>query len=169
MQKMQVAALGLDADLGQAVLLLREDGAPRRVLPVSVGMAEAVAIGRECRLVRVPRPPTHQLIGDVVRALGHRLDEVRITELRGGVFFAELVLDEQATVSSRVSDAVALAVHLDVPIFAADAVLAQAALAEVTVTRTDDSIPLSSAEQAAELERLRRLLETASPEDFGAG
>jgi bifunctional DNase/RNase len=165
MQKMQVAGIGLDAARGQAVLLLQESEDPHRVLPVWVGLPEAVAIDRESRHQPAPRPPTHQLIGDVVRAFGRRLDEVRITELRGGVFFAELALDHQATVSARVSDAVALAVHLDVPIYAAEAVLDEAAHDVPTDVAEKSDVP-SEAEQADEIERFRRLLDTASPEDF---
>jgi bifunctional DNase/RNase len=165
MQRMKVAGIGLDTARGQAVLLLQESEQPGRVLPVWVGLPEAVAIDRESRHQHAPRPPTHQLIGDVVRALGRRLDEVRITELRGGVFFAELALDQHATVSARVSDAVALAVHLDVPIYAADAVLDEAAH-DVPVDATEQPDARSEAEQAEEVERFRRLLDTASPEDF---
>jgi bifunctional DNase/RNase len=165
MQKMQVAGIGLDAARGQAVLLLQESEDPRRVLPVWVGLPEAVAIDRESRHEPAPRPPTHRLIGDVVRAFGRRLDEVRITELRGGVFFAELALDHHATVSARVSDAVALAVHLDVPIYAAEAVLDEAAH-DVPVAVTEQPDVPSEADHADEVEEFRRLLDSASPEDF---
>jgi uncharacterized protein len=160
MQRMQVAGIGLDTARGQAVLLLQEFEKPRRVLPVWVGLPEAVAIDRESRHERAPRPPTHQLIGDVVRALGRRLDEVRITELRGGVFFAELALDRHATVSARVSDAVALAVHLDVPIYAAEAVLDEAAAPQVEAEVEEE-------QQEEIVDQFREFIDQVNPEDFG--
>jgi hypothetical protein len=70
---------------------------------------------------------THQLIGDVIDAFGRHLQQVRITEVRGHIFYAELILDRNTRVSARVSDAIALALHLGAPIHAEDTVLDAAA------------------------------------------
>jgi len=88
---------------------------------------------------------------------------VRITEVRDNIFYAELVLDRNTRVSARVSDAIALALHLGVPIHAEDTVLDAAAVAS-TVFRAqgDDRTP-------DEVEEFRRFLDTASPEDFDPG
>ncbi|MHA6618585.1 bifunctional nuclease family protein [Pseudonocardia sp. DLS-67] len=169
MQEMRVVALGRDPMAVQPVLLLQETGGRRRVLPVWVGVPEATAIELARRHVELPRPQTHQLILDVVRSLDRRLQLVRITMLRDSVFHAELVFDGEVRVSARVSDAVAMALHVDVPIEAEDAVLDEAAVAEVGMVspaaeedETDGGTPSEE-----ELERFRRFLDNASPEDFG--
>src|SRR5439155_9258063 len=115
----------------QPVLLLQETGGQRRVLPVWVGVPEATAIELARRRVELPRPQTHQLILDVVRSFNRRLQLVRITMLRDSVFHAELVFDGEIRVSARVSDAVAMALHVDVRIEAEDAVLDEAAVTDV--------------------------------------
>lgn len=163
-----MVALGRDPMAVQPVLLLQETGGKRRVLPVWVGMPEATAIELARRRVELPRPQTHRLILDVVRAFHRQLELVRITMLRDSVFHAELVFDGDTRVSARVSDAVAVALHLDVRIEAEDAVLDEAAVAEVAGLATalgeeEDDGPAES----EEVERFRRFLDNASPEDFG--
>jgi hypothetical protein len=103
---------------------------------------------------------THQLIGEVIDAFGRHLEQVRITEVRDNIFYADLVLDQNTRVSARVSDAIALALHLGVPIHAEDTVLDAAAVA-TTAIRTEGDDPTSD-----EFDEFRRFLDTASPEDF---
>ena len=167
MQQMRVVALGRDPMAVQPVLLLQETGGRRRVLPVWVGVPEATAIELARRHVELPRPQTHQLLLQIVEAFDRRLDLVRITMLRDSVFHAELVFDAETRVSARVSDAVAVALHVDVPIEAEDAVLDEAAVAEVVglaeaLADEDEEAP----EESEEVERFRRFLDSASPEDF---
>ncbi len=164
-----MVALGRDPMAVQPVLLLQETGGRRRVLPVWVGVPEATAIELARRHVEQPRPQTHQLILDVVRAFNRRLQLVRITMLRDSVFHAELVFDGDIRVSARVSDAVAIALHVDVRIEAEDAVLDEAAVAEVGVVSAadDDEAPAETPSEQEELEQFRRFLDKASPEDFG--
>ena len=96
---------------------------------------------------------------------------MRITTVRDNIFYAELVFDGDARVSARVSDAVTLALHLGVPIHAEDAVLDEVGLADAEIV--DAGAVASGAteqgpvEAAEEIERFRRFLDTASPEDFG--
>jgi uncharacterized protein len=165
---MRVVALGRDPMAVQPVLLLQEISGQRRVLPVWVGVPEATAIELARRHIELPRPQTHQLIIDVVRAFDRQLQLVRITMLRDSVFHAELVFDGDIRVSARVSDAVAMALHVDVRIEAEDAVLDEAAVAEVGMVGPGDEDE-SPAEPPAEeeVERFRRFLDNASPEDFG--
>jgi bifunctional DNase/RNase len=167
-QEMKVVALGMDPQAAQPVLLLQETTGLHRVLPVWVGASEATAIELARQHVEAPRPQTHQLIVEVVRSLGRRLEQVQITMLRDSVFHAALVLDADTTVSARVSDAVAIALHLGVPIRAEEAVLDEAALPETQVIDTGaaEEAP-SETEQADEVEEFRRFLDSASPEDFG--
>ncbi|WP_051233033.1 bifunctional nuclease family protein [Pseudonocardia asaccharolytica] len=170
---MRVVAVGLDPRESHPVLLLQETAGRHRVLPVCVGLPEATAIELERQHVTTPRPVTHQLIANVISSAGRRLEHVRITELRDSIFHAELVLDEGTRVSARVSDAVTLALHLDVPIQAEEVVLDEAALANAEVIDADALVGESgdtatgAPEQADELEQFRRFLDSASPEDFG--
>jgi bifunctional DNase/RNase len=171
-QEMHVVAIGADSRAALPVLLLQEASARHRVLPVWVGVAEANAIELERHHHISPRPATHQLICRVIGSLGRRLDHVCITEVRDGVFYAQLVFDAETAVSARLSDAVAVALHLDVPIRAVDEVLDQAALAEVEVVDTSPAgdrgdVPSAGPiDENAELEQLRRFLDTATPDDF---
>jgi bifunctional DNase/RNase len=174
---MRVIAVGRDPSGSGPVLLLQETAGEHRVLPVWIGMPEATAIEFERQHVDAPRPLTHQLIAAVIRACGRRLEQVRITMVRDNIFHAELVIDGDTRVSARVSDAVSLALHLDVPIRAEDAVLDQAALAAVELMGTTgegEDVPAGTAaeapvDEAEELEEFRRFLDTASPEDFDKG
>jgi bifunctional DNase/RNase len=114
---------------------------------------EATAIALEQQGVRPARPLTHDLLKDVISALGRELRQVRIIDLQEGTFFAELIFDGDIRVSARPSDSVALALRVGVPIHAEEAVLAEAGLV----------IP---DEQEDEVEKFREFLEQVSPEDF---
>jgi bifunctional DNase/RNase len=161
--EMRVMAVGMESGVSRPVLLLQEAGGSRRLLPVWIGLSEANAITVEQHRISLPRPMTHQLIGDVVNAFGRHVEQVRITEVRDNIFYAELILDQNTRVSARVSDAIALALHLGVPIHAAAAVLDAAAVANTAIraegAEGDDGVP-------DEVEEFRRFLDTASPEDF---
>ncbi len=157
---MRVMAVGVEPGAYRPVLLLQEAGGDHRLLPVWIGIAEANAITVEQQRVSLPRPMTHQLIGEVIDAFGRHLEQVRITEVRDNIFYADLVLDQNTRVSARVSDAIALALHLGVPIHAEDTVLDAAAVAGTALrTEGDDRTP-------REVEEFRRFLDTVSPEDF---
>lgn len=171
MQEVRVIAIGFDPAHSQPLLLLREVIGRRRVLPVWVGAPEASAIELERRGISTPRPTTHRLICSVIEASGRRLDAVCITMVRDSVFHAELLLDNGTTVSARVSDAVALALHVGVPIRSEDAVLEEVGLEDPTLVGVPDEEDDEGAapDQAEEIERFRRFLDEAAPEDFGRG
>src|SRR5215213_8239647 len=158
--EMRVRAVGVEPGTYRPVLLLEEARGDHRLLPVWIGAAEANAITLEQRGISGPRPMTHQLIGHVLTAFGRRLERVRVTEVRDNIFYAELVLDRDTRVSARVSDAIALALHLGIPIHAEDTVLDAAAVANTAIrTEGDDRTP-------DDVEEFRRFLDTTSPEDF---
>ena len=158
MQEMRVLALGLDAERGTPLLLVAETGGRRRAVPLSIGVPEAVAIQLALRGVRPPRPPTHQLIIEVVTALGTRLDHVEITALRDNIFHADLVFADDRRVSARPSDAVALALHAGRPIQAADELLDLVGTTALSVDPDE-----------AEIARFREELDEADPDDFSSG
>lgn len=160
-------AVGIEQGEAQPVLLLREVAGRRRILPVWVGLPEATAIEFERRGTVAVRPMTHQLIGLVISSCGRRLERVRITAVRDSIFHAELVLDRGTTVSARVSDAVSIALHLDVPIEAEDDLLDLVAVTDAQVMDADATG--DEVDEVVELERFRRFLDTAAPEDFDPG
>lgn len=136
----------------QPIVLLRErDG--DRYLPVWIGAAEAAAIAFAQQGVTPPRPLTHDLLRDVITALGHNLSEVRIVELKDNVFYASLIFSDGVQVSSRTSDAIALALRTQSPITVEDAVIDEAG---VVVSEDEDD----------EVERFRAFLDHVSAEDF---
>ncbi|MFI2706783.1 bifunctional nuclease family protein [Nocardioides sp. CER28] len=138
----------------QPLVLLREV-AGERYLPIWIGAVEATAIAFAQQGVVPPRPLTHDLMKDVIGALDAELREVQITEVREGVFFANLVFSTGAEVSARPSDSIALALRTGTRIVCAEAVLDEAGLA----------VP---AEQEDEVERFREFLDHVTPEDFDA-
>jgi bifunctional DNase/RNase len=126
--EMRVKAVGAEPGSSRAVLLQETHGL-HPLLPVWIGAAEATAIAVEQhRVPTPPRPMTHQLIAHVVASFGRRLQQVHVTALRDNIFHAELILDRDTRVSARVSDAIALALHLGIPIHAEGTVLDPAAV-----------------------------------------
>lgn len=144
------------------VVLLRdrEDG---RYLPIWVGAAEATAIAYAQQGIVPPRPLTHDLLRDVLGALGAEVTEVRITALEDGVFYAALVFADGLEVSARPSDAIALALRVDAPIKGAPEVL-EAAGVELP---DEESEPTGETPAEDEVEEFRAFLEQVQPEDFG--
>jgi bifunctional DNase/RNase len=146
---------------------LSESGDATRVLPIMIGPAEAQAIVLGASGVAPPRPLTHDLLLDVLRALGAELLAVEVTELRDGTFFAELVVETAAgieRVSSRPSDGIALAVRVDTPLSVAAEVLESAAVEvehEVQEGFTDEEIESIVGD-------FQEFLATASPADFAS-
>ena len=111
------------------VIELTETGGTR-TFPIVIGLPEAFAIDRRIKGTQIPRPQTHDLLAETIRALGGRLREIRITHLDAGTFYAQLVIDrdgEVIEVDSRPSDAIALGVADGVPILVDESVLAEAA------------------------------------------
>jgi uncharacterized protein len=153
--ELSVVGVRVELPSNQPIVLLREAGGDR-YLPIWIGAVEATAIAFAQQGVVTARPMTHDLLRDVLQSLGATLEAVHITDLREGVFYAELHFDSGALVSARPSDAIALAMRTGSPIFGAEAVLTEAGIA----------IP---DEQEDEVEKFREFLDTISPEDFESG
>jgi bifunctional DNase/RNase len=110
----------------QIIELTEVDG--DRTFPIVIGLPEAFAIERRLKGIEIPRPQTHDLLASVIRHLGASLLKIVINDLIDGTFFARLVLDhegEEMEIDSRPSDAIALGVAENVPIFVAETVLEQ--------------------------------------------
>ncbi|NND85006.1 MAG: bifunctional nuclease family protein [Acidimicrobiia bacterium] len=139
------------------IILLKEQVGGRHV-PIWIGAVEASAIAYALEGVVPERPLTHDLMRDVVESSGASVERVVVTEMRDQVFFADLVLmagGGEVHVSARPSDAIALAVRTDAPIFVATSVLEDAG-----IELKDDDDPED------EIERFREFLEDLTPEDF---
>ena len=114
----------------QRVVILKEKESDR-YLPIWIGPAEADAIAVKLQDVTVPRPLTHDLLRAVIDTLGATISSIVVSELKNDTFYAKIVLSVdggQMEVDSRPSDALALAVRADVPIFADEGVLDKAGI-----------------------------------------
>ncbi len=114
----------------QRVVILKEKLA-KRYLPIWIGPAEADAIAVKLQGVTVPRPLTHDLLSSVIDSLGAGIDSIIVSDLKSDTFYAKIILSvngEQMEIDSRPSDALALAVRTDAPIFVEEAVLDKAGI-----------------------------------------
>jgi bifunctional DNase/RNase len=114
----------------QQIIVLQERGGLRS-LAIAIGIAEAIAIDRRLKGVQVPRPMTHDLMASVIEKLGGELEKIVITDLHDDTFFAMLHIRRDGQVleiDSRPSDAIALGVASETPVYVADHVLDQASL-----------------------------------------
>ena len=127
MIEMRIVGVRVEMPSQQPILMLAENDGPRS-LPILIGSVEATAIAMHLQGVRPARPLTHDLLGNVISALGRTVDEVRVVDFREGTFYGELAFDNGTTVSARPSDAIALAVRIQVPVFVADEVLDEAGI-----------------------------------------
>jgi bifunctional DNase/RNase len=157
---MRLVGVRVELPTNNPIVLLREADGDHRVLPIFIGAVEATAIAFALQGVVTQRPMTHDLMRDLLGELTVAVDRIVITDLREGTFFAEIEMTaggSRHSVSSRPSDAIALAARLGTPIFANEAVLEEAA-----VTVSDDD------EEEVEVERFREFLEGVNPEDFAS-
>ena len=114
----------------QRVVILKEKMA-ERYLPIWIGPAEADAIAVKLQGVNVPRPLTHDLLGLVIDSLGANINSIIVSDLKNDTFYAKLILNTnggEMEVDCRPSDALALAVRVEVPIYAEEAVLDKAGI-----------------------------------------
>ena len=132
MHKIQCEILGLSSSPstgGAYAILLKEREGSRR-LPIIIGAFEAQAIALEIEGIRPPRPLTHDLIKNIIDNLGASVIEVIVDELRENTFFAKIILDVSSMtneIDARPSDAIAIAVRTQSPIYVAEAVMDTAA------------------------------------------
>jgi bifunctional DNase/RNase len=156
--EMHLVGVRVELPTNNPIVLLREAEGEHRVLPIFIGAVEATAIAFALQGVVTQRPMTHDLMRDLLQALAVRVDRIIVTDLREGTFFAEIELSQNGSsqrVSSRPSDAIALAARLGTPIYAEEAVLEEAA---IVVSEED--------EEEEEVEKFRAFLQDVNPEDF---
>ena len=158
---MELVGVRMEVPSSSPIALLREVGGAQRLLPIFIGAPEANAIVFALEEVVTQRPLTHDLFREVLDDLGVSLETVTVTGLNGGVFIAELELnarDGVHTISSRPSDALALAARTGSPIYASEDVLAEAGYLD----DEDEEEPPSE----DVVEQFREFIDSVDPEDF---
>lgn len=172
--EMVVESVRVNLQTYQRVVVLKEKGS-ERYLPIWIGNNEADAIVIQLQNVPVPRPQTHDLLKSVIGELGAKVTRVVVSDLAEDVFYARVHIDvdgKQVEIDSRPSDAIALAVRVQAPIFADETVLDKAAVAldnEQTVTETDRSQEQSEPVREEELKKLsvfREFINTLDLDDL---
>ena len=161
MREMVIYGVSFDMVGKQPIVLLKtRDG--NKFLPIWIGHPEAAAILMKLQGANTPRPMTHDLIDDMLEKLQVECTRVSVTELRENTFYASIQLKidgREVEIDSRPSDALALAVRTQAPIFAHEDVIAESAIEfEHEVEDQEDVV-----------DKFKEFLDNVSPEDFGAG
>ncbi|HZA79360.1 MAG TPA: bifunctional nuclease family protein [Acidimicrobiales bacterium] len=164
MKPVDVLALDLEITSRSPVVLLREQDAPYRVLPIFVGGYEALAIMLALRGMSPPRPLTHDLFVALIDCCDAHVDHVEVTAVHEGTFLAKLALESpsgERSLDSRPSDAIALALRVNAPLFASEAVLDEAGAIISDTTDRDDI--------DEEVSRFGAFLDQVDPAQFKGG
>ncbi|UIJ34037.1 bifunctional nuclease family protein [Allobranchiibius sp. GilTou73] len=152
MRRVDVMGVRVEMPTNKPIVLLRErDG--ELYVPIWIGAPEATAIAYAQQGVAPPRPLTHDLLVNVLSDLGHTLEHVVVTRMEDSIFYAELVVDGDTTISARSSDAIAIALRAGVSIYVADEIFDEVGV----------SVPV---EEDDEVEKFREFLDNVSAEDF---
>jgi bifunctional DNase/RNase len=161
MHEMDIYGVSFDLVGKQPIVLLKtKEG--NRYLPIWIGQPEAAAILMKLQGASTPRPMTHDLVTEILSQLDAHVVRITVTELRENTFFAQVTVQMDGTefdVDSRPSDAIALAIRAEAPIFAADDVIEESAIE----FEGDD---VNEEEMVAEF---KRFLDDVSPEQFALG
>ena len=155
MIELELVGVRVELPHNQPIVLLKERTG-ERFLPIWIGAVEATSIAFALQGVATARPMTHDLMRDLLASLDVSVDRIVVTQLRERTFYAEIQMTqdgESIVVSSRPSDAIALAVRATVPIFADEEVLAEAG---IEIEDDDEQ----------EVEQFKEFLDSVSPEDF---
>jgi len=155
MIEMNLAGVRVELPSNQPIVLLKEESG-ERFLPIWIGAAEAAAIAFALQGIVTPRPMTHDLMKNLLEEIGIEVDRIVITDLKEGTFYAVIQMRQNGSsfeISSRPSDAIALAVRANCPIFADEEVLSEASI-------------LIPNDEEQEVEKFREFLDQVRPEDF---
>jgi bifunctional DNase/RNase len=161
MQEMHIYGVSFDLVGKQPIVLLKTaDG--NRYLPIWIGHPEAAAILMKLEGATTPRPLTHDLFAETLSQLDAQVVRITVTELKENTFYATITVAQEGSeieVDSRPSDAIALAVRAEAPIFAADRVIEESAVEFEGEEVNEEEI----------VDEFRRFLENVSPEEFAVG
>ncbi|HBX43565.1 MAG TPA: hypothetical protein DEH27_07120 [Deltaproteobacteria bacterium] len=153
---MQVIGITIDPVTQSPIVILR-DKENLNTLPIWIGMLEANAIAAGLEHLKLPRPMTHDLFKNLLDQIGVKLLRVEVTDIRDNTYFAALHMEvggNSVVIDSRPSDAIAIAIRMEVPIMVRDAVIEKALRVDATSS------------SGAEKDKWTELLEKMDPEDF---
>ena len=157
MIEMKVMGIALDTRTGSPIVVLH-DIDNRRALPIWIGSAEASSIIRKIENLSVTRPMTHDLIISIIEKTGYKLTKVEINDVEKETYFATIFLedkdDNEIEIDSRPSDAIAVAIRIEAPIFVTANVL------------SNGSVSTDSAKDAVEAEEFKNFVQSIKPSDF---
>ena len=161
LQQMQIYGVSFDMVGKQPIVLLKTVNG-NRFLPIWIGHPEAAAILMKLQGASTPRPMTHDLLSDLLEQVDAKCERVAVTELRDNTFYASITISmngSELEIDSRPSDAIALAVRTQAPIFAADDVIDESSIEfEHEVEDTEEVV-----------EKFKDFLDQVTPEDFAKG
>jgi len=154
---MRVMGIALDTRTGSPIVVLH-DKDNRKALPIWIGSAEASAIIRKIENIKSIRPMTHDLILDIVEKTGYTIDRIEINDVTEQTYYAIIALKDSSNndiyIDSRPSDAIAVAIRADVPIYISSKVLA------------DGSISTDSQKDEEEAAEFKNFIQNIKPSDF---
>ena len=156
MIEMKVMGIALDTRTGSPIVVLH-DLDNRRALPIWIGSAEASAIIRKIEKLSVTRPMTHDLIVDIVKQTGYSVDRVEINDVEKETYYATIFLtngEKEITIDSRPSDAIAVAMRAEAPIFVTANVL------------LNGSVSTDTAKDEEEAQEFKDFIQNIKPSDF---
>lgn len=161
MVPLELIGVRVEVPANTPMVLLREQSGRQRLLPIYIGSPEATAIHYALEGVTPPRPLTHDLFVQTLEELGVSVQQVVVTEMREHTYYAELHLrgdgDEVTVISSRPSDAIALAVRTSAPLFASEELLDEVG---------QDPAPEPEEEADEIIDEFRDFIEHVNPDDF---
>lgn len=156
MIQMQVGGLGFDPRNLSPLVLLR-DSEEMNYLPIWIGVFEAASIAMVLQGITPPRPMTHDLLADFITKLGGEVSRIVINDIKEGTFYSIIEYatreGKKESIDARPSDAIALALRLNVPIFVVESVMMQAKL-------------VNAEKDAEETKKFKEFIENVRPEDF---
>jgi uncharacterized protein len=166
--KIKLKILGLSSSQSQSgsfALVLGEQNGTRR-LPITIGMFEAQAIAIEIEKITPHRPMTHDLFKSFAKAFDYTVHEIMISDLREGVFFAKIVCSGGVEIDSRPSDAIAIGIRFNVPIYTTESIMSEAGIVLFDIGEEEEEEQESTPQEAESvkqvpLEKLQQMLEEA--------
>lgn len=157
-EKVTVYGVSFDATSKQPIVLLKVEGA-NRFLPIWIGHPEAASILMRLQGAELPRPMTHDLLATAIESLSANITAIIVTELRENTFYAVIHLEaggEEVVLDSRPSDAIALAVRTDAPIFVSQELM--------NLNGIEFEREVENVEEI--IQEFRQFLDDVSPQDF---
>ncbi len=177
MREMSIDSIRVSLQNYQRVVILKDKDSDR-YLPIWIGATEADAIAVKLQEVSVPRPLTHDLLESVIQSLGAQVNHILVSDLSDDTFYAKIVLQHngsQTEIDSRPSDAIALAVRTQAPIFAADSVVEKAGVrmdqdtGKAVISSEDDEARPPTEEELRSLSAFSDFIDSLDLEDLGEG